>query len=152
MAAKKRLLAVASSGGHWEQLVLLSDAFEGGDVWYACPDRGQSDRYGGLPQFQEISDYNQTQPLLILAGLVETFRLLRRIRPDIVVSTGAAPGLLCLLWGRIMGARTIWIDSIANAERLSLSGRLALRFAHLTITQWQHLAAQSRARYYGSVL
>jgi UDP-N-acetylglucosamine:LPS N-acetylglucosamine transferase len=75
-----------------------------------------------------------------------------RTRPDVVISTGAAPGLFGILFGRLVGARTIWIDSIANAEKLSLSGRIASRIAHIALTQWPHLAATRRPSYRGSIL
>lgn len=149
---RRRILAVASTGGHWEQLMLLSPAFDGADVTFACTDPRQAEGRG-LPAFVPLRDYNQTQPLRLAAGLVETFGILRRVRPDVVLSTGAAPGLLCLLWGRILGARTIWVDSIANSERLSLSGRLARKFCHVTLTQWEHLAApDGNPSYRGAVL
>ncbi len=38
--------------------------------------------------------------------------LLLKERPDIVITTGAAPGYFCLRLGKLLGARTIWIDSI----------------------------------------
>ena len=40
-------------------------------------------------------------------------------KPDVVVSTGAAP-VIALLLGRMMGARTIWLDGVADVEQLSL--------------------------------
>jgi hypothetical protein len=52
----------------------------------------------------------------------------------------------------LLGARTIWIDSIANVEELSLSGRRIGKHAHLWLTQWPHLAAPGGPRYEGSVL
>lgn len=148
---RRRILAAASTGGHWEQLMLLSPAFDGGDVTFACTDPRQAEGRD-LPAFVPLSDYNQTEILRLLAGLWETFGIVRRLRPDVVISTGAAPGLLCLLWGRVFGARTIWVDSIANSEQLSLSGKLARRFCHVTLTQWDHLAAEHRPAYWGSVL
>ena len=42
--------------------------------------------------------------------------LLLRHRPDVIVTTGAAPGYFALRFGKLLGARTIWIDSMANAE------------------------------------
>jgi hypothetical protein len=54
--------------------------------------------------------------------------------------------------GRLLGARTLFIDSIANAERLSLSGHLACRHANLMLTQWPHLASNEGPQYRGSVL
>lgn len=148
----RRVLAVSSTGGHWEQLMLLAPAFAGADVTFACTDAQQAEGRD-LPAFLALRDYNRNQPLRMLAGLFETFDIVRRLRPDVIVSTGAAPGLLCLFWGRLFGARTIWIDSIANSEALSMSGRLARKFCHRVLTQWQHLErADGNPTYRGSVL
>jgi UDP-N-acetylglucosamine:LPS N-acetylglucosamine transferase len=147
----KRILAVASTGGHWEQMMMLSPAFEGGSVTYACTDAEQAKLYD-FERFQAIKDYSQDEPLKLLRGLFETCALVARLRPDVVISTGAAPGLLCLLWGRVFRARTIWVDSIANSEQMSLSGRLAKRICHTTITQWEHLAHEGETTFWGSVI
>jgi hypothetical protein len=79
--------------------------------------------------------------------------LLWRERPDVVLSTGAAPGYFAIRLGGWMGARTVWVDSVANAEELSLSGRKAGACADLWLTQWPHLAkGDKRLRCLGSVL
>ena len=75
-----------------------------------------------------------------------------RVRPDAVITTGAAPGYFALRLGRLFGARTIWIDSMANAEELSLSGQKARRHADLWLTQWEHLAKPDGPQFLGSVL
>ena len=72
-------------------------------------------------------------------------------RPDVVVSTGAAPGYFGIRFGKLVGARTIWIDSIANAEELSLSGLKAGKHVDLWLTQWEHLAQQEGPHYHGNV-
>ena len=66
--------------------------------------------------------------------------ILRRERPAAVLTTGAAPGLMCVLAGWLLGCKTIWVDSIANAGRLSASGRIARRVASRVYTQWPDLA------------
>ena len=99
-----------------------------------------------------VTDANRDRPLkLILAAVEMLFRVLR-VRPDVVISTGAAPGLFGIIFGRLVGARTIWVDSIANAEAISLSGRIASRFAHVILTQWPHLAQPGGPQYHGSIL
>lgn len=105
-----------------------------------------------IPHCEEVRDYSRHEPFSVLAGLFETRKLVRRIKPTIVVTTGAAPGLLCLFWGRVYGAKTVWIDSIANAEKLSLSGKIARRFADHTVTQWQHISERGDADFWGSLL
>ena len=75
-----------------------------------------------------------------------------RFRPDIVITTGAAPGYAALMFGKLLRARTIWIDSIANSEELSSSGRRARRWADLWLTQWEHLAKTDGPDFWGRVL
>ena len=132
-------------------MLLLTPAFEDCEIVYACTDPRQAAESGKTVEFG-LRDYNRDRPVDLLIGLWETWRLVRRAGPDWVVSTGAAPGLLTLFWGRILGARTIWIDSIANSEQLSLSGRIALRISHITVTQWEHLASEAGPNYWGSVI
>jgi len=59
---------------------------------------------------------------------------------------------VAVIWGKILGAHTIWIDSVANAEALSRSGRVARILANECLTQWPHLAKKTGVRYEGSVL
>jgi hypothetical protein len=103
-------------------------------------------------RFLTIPDANMWHKgrLVITAAWV-LFRLVQ-LRPDVVVSTGAAPGYFAITLGALIGARTVWVDSIANAEKLSLSGRQAGKRAHLWLTQWAHLSSNQGPYYCGSVL
>lgn len=73
-------------------------------------------------------------------------------KPDIVISTGAAPGYFALRFGKWHGARTVWVDSIANADELSMTARIVRPYADLWLTQWAHLASPNGPEYAGSVL
>jgi hypothetical protein len=103
-------------------------------------------------RFWVIPDCNRSHRIQLLWCAVRILWLLLRIRPDVVVSTGAAPGYFAIRFGRLLGKRTIWVDSFANAEELSMSGRLAGRHARLWLTQWPHLAEPNGPLYRGSVL
>lgn len=78
--------------------------------------------------------------------------IILRERPDVVISTGAAPGYFALRLARLVRARTIWVDSMANVEQLSMSGEKIGRHADLWLTQWAHLARPDGPHYAGSVL
>lgn len=146
----KKILAISSGGGHWEQLMILNEALEGQEVVYATTVPGLAEK-AGVGFAHLIADCNRTDMAAILRCLGSVFVLIRRERPDLIVTTGAAPGFIALCLGKMFGARTIWIDSIANSEKLSMSGRLAHLLADLHLTQWEHLAGM-RTRYLGSVL
>jgi hypothetical protein len=48
--------------------------------------------------------------------------------------------------------KTVWIDSIANAEEISKSGKLAKRFSDIWLTQWKHLTTEDGPEYLGSII
>lgn len=147
----KRVLLAASGGGHLDQLSMIVPPSDDPCVLLATTDPGQA-RLRGYGKIEPLPDCNVTQPIASLRTAIAAFRLVSRVRPEIVVSTGAAPGLFCIFWGRLFGARTLWIDSVANAERLSLSGRIAMHLAHGCLTQWEELADGSKVKFVGSVL
>jgi UDP-N-acetylglucosamine:LPS N-acetylglucosamine transferase len=147
---RQRILAVASSGGHWVQLSRLKPAFAEHDVAYLTTDAGHRGEVGGA-RFYVVPDASRWSKVALLRSAARVGWVVARERPDVVVSTGAAPGYLAVRFGRLLGARTAWVDSVANVEELSLSGRMASTKADLCLTQWPHLAGGSVA-YRGSVL
>lgn len=151
MSNELKILAVASKGGHWEQLVLLAEIFVDYESHFATTRRVQS-QYGAASETWTLPDCNKSQPIRSLWCLLCCLVLVIRIRPEVVISTGAAPGLFCVLAGRLIGARTLWIDSIANAERLSRCGAIANYLAHDCLTQWPHLARRDGPQFAGAVL
>lgn len=147
------ILAVASSGGHWHQMQQVKPAFEGASVIFASTSVGASEKDdANFHADIQLSDYNQNELGKVFLGFFHALKVIAKLRPDVVISTGAAPGLVCLFIGRIFGAKTIWLDSIANSEQLSLSGRLAQKFSHVVLTQWKHLSVPGKVQFWGSVI
>lgn len=149
--SKVRLLAVASAGGHWEELMLLRPAFEPFMLEFATTDPELALR-DGIARVFTLPDSNRHEPLKALRSFWAAWRLVRALRPDFIVTTGALPGLLCVIAGRSVGAKAIWVDSIANSERPSLSGACARWFATLWLTQWEALAKPSGPLFMGALL
>lgn len=153
-------MAVASAGGHWVQLFRMRPAWQGCAVTYVTTDPGYADevaadadaRQEPVPGYRTVTDANRWQKLRLMRQAAEMAWLVLRVRPHAIVTTGAAPGYFALRLGRLIGARTVWIDSIANAETLSLSGAKAGRHADLWLTQWPHLAKVGGPEHRGAVL
>lgn len=149
---RPKLLAISSGGGHWIQLLRLRPAFDGCDVTYATVKEGYRTHLEPGTAFRVIPDSNRWSKIRLLRTAIAITSLMLRLRPDVVVTTGAAPGYFALRIGKWLGARVVWIDSIANAEELSLSGQKAGSFSDLWLTQWPHLARDSGPQCVGSVL
>lgn len=148
---KTRILAVSSGGGHWIQLLRLRPAFADKEVTFASVGGGGAADVAPA-RYHAIPDANRAQKLKLIWLLVRLGWLVLRLRPDVVISTGAAPGYFAVRMGRMLGARTLFLDSIANAEELSLSAHLARRHCDLVLTQWPSLAERDGPQYRGSVL
>ena len=131
--------------------MLLRDSFGDARVDYATTIAGLAER-SNLSPARIIPDFNAHKPLKTLFGGAVVAWMVMWSPATVIVSTGAAPGLIALIVGRMTGRRTIWIDSIANPERLSLCGRFAGRFADLWLTQWEHLAKPGGPTFSGAVL
>jgi UDP-N-acetylglucosamine:LPS N-acetylglucosamine transferase len=149
-AGGKKILAVASGGGHWVQMLRLRPAFQGYDVAFVTIDPRYERDVG--ERFYVVNDATRWSKLGLVRQAIRVLFIVLRERPRIVISTGASVGYFALLFGKLLGARTVWIDSIANVEKLSMSGELARRVADLHLTQWEHLAAGGDLRYEGAVL
>lgn len=162
--SRVRVMAIASAGGHLVQLRRLRRSFAGCAVTWVTTDpafeadiRADAARDGDpAPGFRAVPEGSRWNKIALLRQMFAVAVSVFTLRPHAIITTGAAPGYFAIRCGRLIGARTIWIDSIANAEKLSLSGREAGRHAHLFLTQWPHLAQDDPdakgPRFFGSVI
>lgn len=148
---RRKIVAVASGGGHWVQLMRICKAFDEYEIVFVTVHEAYRSQVG-KSKFYSVRDANRTQPLSLLKTAWQLVEIIRKEKPDIIVSTGAAPGYLALRLGRLIRAKTIWLESIANAEKLSMSGRRIGPYADLWLTQWPALARPEGPLYAGSVL
>jgi UDP-N-acetylglucosamine:LPS N-acetylglucosamine transferase len=160
-----RVLALASGGGHWVQLLRMRPSWVGFDVAYATTHpEYEGDIRKGLDaqpnrpaRFYVFPDANRWHKWSLVRQLFVVVGIIIRERPDIVISTGASAGYFAVRIAKYFGSRTIWVDSIANAEELSLAGKKVSPYADLWLTQWPNLAVggdtiKSIPRYRGTVL
>ncbi len=145
-----KIFAVASIGGHWIQLLRIAKGLEKDfDVVYLST----NDRCAKMVEghkFYKIIDFSRWDAYKLIPEFFRMIGLLLKERPKAVITTGAAPGLTCLLAARILGIKTIWIDSVANAAELSGSGHIASKFASRIYTQWEDLATD-KIHYAGNI-
>jgi hypothetical protein len=144
------VLAIASIGGHWVELQRLSPLFKEHDVTYISNTRDMEQRVKGSKHYN-VPDANKDGKIDLIRCFFAVFKRVILLKPRVVITTGAAPGLMGIVVGKILGAKTIWIDSIANVEKLSLSGRIALKIADRVYTQWEHLS-NDKIVYSGNLL
>ena len=90
-----------------------------------------------------------------MAACVEAFRMVRRLRPDVILGMSTASSAALFLAGRLHGARCIYVESLTRVDDLSLTGRIVYhtRLANVIYGQWPQLSRRlPRVRYAGAVL
>lgn len=148
---KPRVLAVASGGGHWVQMMRLRPALLEADAAFVTVSEMYRGDVAGS-RFYTVRDATRWNKFALIVQAARLAWIVLKERPDVVISTGAAPGFFALRIGKALGARTCWIDSVANVEEVSLSGMKIGPACDLWLTQWSHLARPDGPRYEGAVL
>ncbi len=141
---KKKICLAASGGGHLTELMRLSDSWQKYDTFFVTTVPVVKDELKGSGEVYVVGECNRQHMILVFIVLLRCIKIILKERPDIVISTGAAAGCMTCFLGKIMGAKIIWIDSITNVERLSLSGRMVRYIADLFLVQWPELLSKYR--------
>ena len=147
---KKKVIAVASIGGHWIQLQRIARPMEEKYEMVYVSNHPKCATMVKGQKFYQTADFSRSDAWKLIPSFFNAVKMIFREKPDAIITTGAAPGLVFLMAGKLLGRKTIWIDSIANAEHLSASGRIASMFASRTYTQWKDLAI-GKIQYAGNV-
>jgi UDP-N-acetylglucosamine:LPS N-acetylglucosamine transferase len=147
------VLLVCSAGGHLLQLHLLRPAWsELRHAWVTLEREdalslleGETVHYAFWPTTRHIPN--------LLRNTRLAWRLLRELRPRVIVTTGAGVAVPFAWLGRLLGARVIYIESLTRIERPSMTCRMIQPVADRVYVQWPELApAVRKSRYSGKVV
>ena len=98
--ARPVILAVSSGGGHWVQMQRLAPAFSGAQVHYATTDATVGDQVGSA-NLHVFPDANKDTPIRLAFCIARLAWIVFRLRPDVVISTGAAGGFIAIRLARL---------------------------------------------------
>lgn len=145
---------VASSGGHWEELMCLRPIAEEHDTFYVTEAGGQA-KDSSLENIYLVPQINRRQKDFLwqfLKLLITARKILLREKPDVVITTGALISFPFCLFAKLLGAKVIYIETFARVNDRSLTGRLVYPFADLFLVQWESLLEfYPKAIYVGGV-
>jgi UDP-N-acetylglucosamine:LPS N-acetylglucosamine transferase len=132
-----KLLLVCSSGGHLLLLHQLRPWWKGHErSWVTFR---KTDAESLLPGESVDWAFHPTQRNIpnLLRNMRVAWRVLRRERPDIIVSTGAGVALPFFLLAKPLGIKTVFIEAYERLDRPSLTGRLCYPICDMMVLQWE---------------
>jgi hypothetical protein len=128
---------VASSGGHLLQLHQLRAWWEQHErLWVTFPTPDARSMLAEEETYWAHHPTTRNIPNLVRNAALAV-RLLRRCRPDVVVSTGAAVAFPFFLVARALRIKTVYLEVYDRIDLSTLTGRLCYPLCDLFLVQWE---------------
>lgn len=127
---------VGSSGGHLSHLLALREFWEGRDrFWVTFRTEDAVSRLHDERVYWCHHPTNRNLPNLVRNSIL-TASVLRRERPCLIISSGAAVAVPFFWMGRLVGAASVFIEVMDRIDRPTLTGRLIRPVAGAVLVQW----------------
>jgi UDP-N-acetylglucosamine:LPS N-acetylglucosamine transferase len=150
MGKNLKIGIICSAGGHFTEMLQLGEAFQGQRTF--------------ILTYHEKATLNRANTYYLdswrsatgfIAGLIKTFLIFLKERPDILFSTGSEIAIPPFYFGKFLfGAKLIYLECSAQVYRPSLTGKLVYPITDLFLVQWEPLLKQygPKARYVGGLI
>lgn len=142
---KKKVLFISSTGGHFNELLQLKPLFKKYDYHIITEKddmtKGYKEEYGDKISYMLYGTRAHMFKYIfqLLANCFITLFLFIKIRPKYIVTTGThTAGPMCVL-GKIFRRKIIYIETFANRNTKTATGKLIYKFADLFIVQWEEM-------------
>ena len=131
-----KICLVGSSGGHLTHLYMLNPFWEGKDRFWVTFDK--EDARSLLEGERFYPCYYPTNRSLkaLIKNTKIAWRVLRKEKPDLIVSSGAAVAVPFFYLGKMMGAKTVYIEVFDRIDKPTMTGKMVYPVADRFIVQW----------------
>ncbi len=148
---KRIRIAVASStGGHLVEARRLACVYEKHEHFFFTFSGGVADELSRSCDVVAIPNIHRSRPYSWIRGMLMSFLVVMKRRPDVVLTTGAGIVIFFCIFSKLAGAKLIFIESMASVDRPTLTARVLYPFSDLFIVQWPGLLSYfPKARYLG---
>lgn len=138
----KKVLFIASTGGHLAEMMQLKKMFKKYD-YYIITEKTKSNlnlknKYKNRVSYlvYGTKDHMLSYPFKLLYNCFKSFFLYLKVHPDYIITTGVhTAGPMCLI-GKLFGSRVVYIETFANMTSKTVTGRLLYPVADRFIVQW----------------
>lgn len=155
---RRKVLFISSTGGHLSELLELKPLFEKYD-YHIITEKDKAneslkeiyqDKLSFLPYGTRAKLFSYVFKYFLLC--CQTVYYYFKIRPKVIVTTGThTAGPMCIL-GKILGSKIIYIETYANTNQKTATGRLLYPIADLFIVQWEEMLTIYPKAIYGGTI
>lgn len=137
----KKICFIASTGGHFEQLMMLKPLMDKYDSFIVTEKTGYSvikdDKR--IYYLKQVNRHEKTFIFKMIVNLFISFKIFIIEKPDLVISTGALATIPMCLLSKFFRKKVIFIESFAKVTSPTLTGKLVYKFADQFYVQWEQM-------------
>ena len=134
-----KICLVGSSGGHLTHLYMLKPTWENKERFWVTFDKvdanstlkGEKVYHCYFPTNRNIKN--------LIKNTVLARKILKKEKPDLIISSGAAVAVPFFYLGKLRGAKTIYIEVFDRINKNTLTGKLVRRKTDSFIVQWDEM-------------
>lgn len=140
MERNLKICFAASSGGHFEQLMMLKKLMQKHDAVIVTEKTDYTVNTEQKTYFlKQVNRKEKSFLFRMIANSFLSLKILIKEKPDVVVCTGVLAMIpLCLL-AKLAGKKLIYIESFAKINSPTETGKLLYRFADRFYVQWESM-------------
>lgn len=137
----KKICFLASSGGHFEQLMMLKPIMDKYESFIVTEKTSYSPvkEADNIYFLKQVNRHEKTFILTMIVNLIKTLKIFMKEKPDVVISTGALATIPMCLIGKLFRRKLIFIESFAKITSPTLTGKLMYKFADQFYVQWEEM-------------
>ncbi|MEL6190248.1 MAG: PssD/Cps14F family polysaccharide biosynthesis glycosyltransferase [Myxococcota bacterium] len=149
-----KLCLIASSGGHIFELFCLKEFWQDKTrVWVSFPTQDakhmlrdeETVHWAAYPTVRNVPN--------LVRNLALAPRILMKERPDLIVTTGSGVAAPFIWWAKLLGIKTVFVESITRITEISLTGRMVYPFVDTFLVQWEELVEKyPKAQFQGRIV
>lgn len=134
-----KVCMVSSSGGHLTHLYMLKPFWQDKERFFVTFDK-QDARSLLKDEIMYAAYYPSNCSIkALIANTCLAIKVLWKERPNIIISTGAAPAVPFFWIGKVLGMKTIYIEVFDRIDKSTISGKLCYPVADIFIVQWEEM-------------
>lgn len=134
-----KVALVGSSGGHLTHLYMLKPFWEKYDRFWVTFDK--EDAKSLLAHEEMYSCYYPTNRNLknLVRNTWLAIKILKKEKPDLIISSGAAVAVPFFWLGKLQGAKTVYIEIFDRIDKPTLTGKLVYPVTDRFIVEWEEM-------------
>ena len=134
-----KICFVGSSGGHLTHLYMLKPFWQDKDRFWVTFDK--QDAQGLLKDEKMYPCYYPTNRNLknLIRNTFVALKVLRKEKPDLIISSGAAVAVPFFYLGKLFGAKLMYIEVFDRIDKPTLTGKLVYPITDTFVVQWEEM-------------